>query len=110
MGEGEVCACEKEHVHMCVCASRALILILGVFLDHSPHDLLRQGLFTWLSAYSLASIASQLALGDPVLSPGHWDYMLGIYMGAGIQTPALTLVWQVLYQLGYGLALCCFVF
>ena len=42
--------------------------------------------------------------------PGHWDYMLGIYMGAGIQTPALTLVWQVLYQLGYGLALCCFVF
>lgn len=74
------------HVHLCVYAYRALILISGVFLDHS-HEVLRQGLSRGPTVYSLASIASQLAPGilSPLLNTGiTW---LVFTWGAGVQTP-----------------------
>lgn len=93
-----VCVCACVHTRTCMCACVIPKLTSDVFLDDSPHTLLRKDL--------AESPASQPAQGLS-LSPEFWDYrwpqyLLGLYMGSGITDgrctcPAFTVLYPVSY-------------
>lgn len=94
---------------MCECGGLRLTrAMLGIFLDCSPHCLLRWGLSLNLNLAFASALDSQLASEMPYLLPKDCDYWQAIMptnfcVGSGIQTQVQSsgFFWQALYLLGH---------